>query len=61
MHLLVEQRGLTPLFTTLLLNQGHHIDAVADVLGRSSIDTTRKRYAFSSDARRKATIERFEV
>jgi hypothetical protein len=45
----------------LTLNDGEHIDAVADVLGHASIDTTRKHYAFASDARKKATIEVFKV
>jgi integrase/recombinase XerD len=48
-------------FATLLLNDGHHLDAVADVLGHSSVDTTRKHYAFTSNARRRATIEGFQV
>jgi len=43
-------------FATILLNDGHHLDAVADVLGHESVDTTRKHYAFSSNARRRATI-----
>lgn len=43
-------------FATILLDEGHHIDAIADVLGHSSIDTTRKHYAFASNARRRATI-----
>jgi len=48
-------------FATTLLNDGHHLDAVADVLGHESVDTTRKHYAFSSNARRRATIEGFDV
>jgi site-specific recombinase XerD len=48
-------------FATLLLNDGHHLDAVADVLGHESVDTTRKHYAFTSNARRRATIEGFDV
>jgi integrase len=48
-------------FATLLLNDGHHLDAVADVLGHESVDTTRKHYAFTSNARRRATIEGFHV
>lgn len=48
-------------FATLLLNDGHHLDAVADVLGHVSVDTTRKHYAFSSNARRRATIEGFNI
>jgi len=57
----ISPHALRRTFATLLLNDGHHIDAVADVLGHSSIDTTRKHYAFSSNARRKATIEAFDV
>ena len=48
-------------FGSILLNDGHHIDAVADVLGHTSINTTRKHYAFSSTERRKATIHGFNV
>lgn len=57
----VSPHALRRTFATLLLNDGHHIDAVADVLGHSSIDTTRKHYAFASDERRRATIEAFDV
>jgi site-specific recombinase XerD len=57
----VSPHALRRSFATLLLNDGHHIDAVADVLGHVSIDTTRKHYAFSSNARRRATIEAFHV
>lgn len=57
----VSPHALRRSFATLLLNDGHHIDAVADVLGHVSIDTTRKHYAFASDARRRATIEAFNV
>ena len=46
---------------SLLLNDGHHLDAVADVLGHESVDTTRKHYAFSSNARRRATIEGLRI
>lgn len=57
----VSPHALRRSFATLLLNDGHHIDAVADVLGHVSIDTTRKHYAFTSNARRRATIEAFQV
>lgn len=57
----VSPHALRRTFATLLLNDGHHIDAVADVLGHESVDTTRKHYAFSSSERRKATIEGFDV
>jgi len=58
---LVSPHTLRRTFATLLLNDGHHLDAVADVLGHESVDTTRKHYAFSSNARRRATIEAFNV
>jgi site-specific recombinase XerD len=57
----VSPHALRRSFATLLLNDGHHIDAVADVLGHASIDTTRTHYAFASNARRRATIEAFHV
>lgn len=57
----VSPHALRRSFATLLLNDGHHIDAVADVLGHVSIDTTRKHYAFASNARRRATIQAFHV
>lgn len=40
---------------------GHHIDAIADVLGHESVDTTRRHYAFASTARRRATILAYDV
>lgn len=55
----VSPHALRRTFATILLNQGHPIDAVADVLGHASIDTTRSHYAFSNDARRRATIHAF--
>lgn len=58
---LVSPHTLRRSFATLLLNDGHHLDAVADVLGHDSLDTTRRHYAFSSNARRRATIEAFNV
>jgi len=57
----VSPHALRRTFATLLLNDGHHLDAVADVLGHSSVDTTRNHYAFSSNARRRRTIEAFDV
>lgn len=57
----VSPHALRRSFATLLLNEGHPIDAVADVLGHASLDTTRAHYAFSSNARRRATIEAFNV
>lgn len=48
-------------FATILLNDGEHLDAVADVLGHESVDTTRKHYAFASEERRRATIHAFKV
>lgn len=55
----VSPHALRRTFATILLNQGHPIDAVADVLGHASIDTTRSHYAFSNNARRRATIHAF--
>lgn len=55
----VSPHALRRTFATILLNQGHPIDAVADVLGHASLDTTRQHYAFSHDARRRATIHAF--
>jgi integrase len=52
----VSPHALRRTFATALLDAGHHIDAIADVLGHSSIDTTRKHYAIASNARRRATI-----
>jgi integrase/recombinase XerD len=57
----VSPHALRRTFATILLNDGHHIDAVADVLGHHSVDTTRTHYAFSSTARRRATIQAFNV
>lgn len=57
----VSPHALRRSFATLLLNDGHHIDAVADVLGHVNIDTTRKHYAFASNARRRATMQAFNV
>lgn len=57
----VSPHALRRTFATILLNDGHHIDAVADVLGHRSVDTTRRHYAFSSTARRRATIQAFNV
>ncbi len=48
-------------FATLQLNDGHPLDAVADVLGHESVDTTRKHYAFSSNERRRATIMSYSI
>jgi hypothetical protein len=45
----------------LLLDRGHHLDAIADVFGHSSTDTTRNHYAFSSHARRRDTMLAFDV
>jgi site-specific recombinase XerD len=42
---------------TLLLNSGHPLDAVADVLHHARVDTTRRHYAFSSPERQRATID----
>ena len=57
----VSPHALRRTFATLLLDQGHHIDAIADVLGRASVDTTRQHYAYGSDARRRATLHAYDV
>jgi len=57
----ITPHALRRTFGTILLNDGHHLDAVADVLGHASLDTTRKHYAFSSTERRRATIHGFKV
>lgn len=57
----ISPHALRRTFATLLLNDGHHLDAVADVLGHASVDTTRNHYAFSSNERRRATIDGFHV
>jgi integrase/recombinase XerC len=56
---LVSPHALRRSFATQLLNKGLPIDAVADVLGHASLDTTRRHYAFSDDERRRMTIEAF--
>ncbi|MBC7645035.1 MAG: tyrosine-type recombinase/integrase [Thermoleophilia bacterium] len=57
----VSPHALRRTFATLLLDQGHHIDAIADVLGHASVDTTRRHYAFASTARRRDTIHAYNV
>lgn len=57
----ITPHALRRTFGTILLNDGHHLDAVADVLGHTSLDTTRKHYAFASTERRRATIFGFKV
>jgi site-specific recombinase XerD len=57
----VSPHTLRRTFASILLNDGHYLDAVADVLGHTSLNTTRKHYAFSSTERRKATIRGFNV
>lgn len=57
----VSPHALRRTFATLLLDRGHHIDAIADVLGHESVDTTRRHYAFASSARRRETIHAYDV
>lgn len=54
---LVSPHAIRRSIATLLLNDGHPLDAVADVLHHRQLDTTRTHYAFSSPERRRATIE----
>lgn len=56
----VSPHAMRRTFATTLLDAGHHIDAIADVLGHTSIDTTRRHYAFASNARRRATVLAYE-
>ncbi len=57
----ITPHALRRTFGSILLNDGHHLDAVADVLGHSSLETTRKHYAFSSTERRRATVHGFKI
>jgi len=57
----VSPHALRRTFATLLLNDGQPLDAVADILGHASVDTTRRHYAFASSARQRATVEAFNV
>lgn len=57
----VSPHALRRTFASTLLDQGHHIDAIADVLGHDSVDTTRRHYAFASNARRRHTIHAYDV
>ena len=57
----VSPHALRRTFATLLLNDGQPLDAVADVLGHASVDTTRRHYAFASIARQRATVEAFAI
>lgn len=44
-------------WATVSLNNGVPLDAVADALGHSSVDTCRRHYAFAGDERRRQTFE----
>jgi len=57
----VSPHALRRTFASTLLDQGHHIDAIADVLGHESVNTTRRHYAFASNARRRHTINSYDV
>lgn len=57
----VSPHALRRTFATILLNSGQPLDAVADVLGHRFVDTTRTHYAFTSNARRRATIHAFHI
>lgn len=48
-------------FATKLLRSGTDLDTVADTLGHSSLDTTRKHYAFASDERTRHAINSFQI
>ena len=49
----ISPHKLRSTFATNLYNATGDIDLVADVLGHSSVDTTRKHYADMTDARRR--------
>ncbi len=54
---LVSPHAIRRSIATELLNDGVPLDAVADLLAHEHVDTTRRHYAFASDARRRATID----
>jgi|SRR5581483_6120481 len=48
-------------WATIQLNKGEPLEDIADMLGHKSIETTRKHYAFSSNARRRRIANAFNV
>ena len=57
----ISPHKLRSTFATNLYNNTGDIYLVADVLGHSSVDTTRKHYADMTDARRRMAAERVEL
>ncbi|MGN0793386.1 MAG: tyrosine-type recombinase/integrase [Aristaeellaceae bacterium] len=57
----ISPHKLRSTFATNLYNATGDIYLVADVLGHSSVDTTRKHYADMTDARRRMAAERVEL
>lgn len=57
----ISPHKLRSTFATNLYNSTGDIYLVADVLGHSSVDTTRKHYADMTDARRKMAAEHVEL
>ena len=57
----ISPHKLRSTFATNLYNKTGDIYLVADVLGHSSVDTTRKHYADMTDARRRMAAEQVEL
>lgn len=57
----ISPHKLRSTFATNLYNKTGDIYLVADVLGHTSVDTTRKHYADMTDARRRIAAERVEM
>lgn len=57
----ISPHKLRSTFATNLYNQTGDIYLVADVLGHSSVDTTRKHYADMTDARRRMAAEQVQL
>lgn len=57
----ISPHKLRSTFATNLYNQTGDIYLVADVLGHSSVDTTRKHYADMTDARRRMAAEKVQL
>lgn len=57
----ISPHKLRSTFATNLYNKTGDIYLVADVLGHSSVDTTRKHYADMTDARRRMAAEKVEL
>lgn len=58
---LVSPHAIRRSIATMLLNDGHPLDAVADMLNHRQVDTTRTHYAFAAPARRRATIDAIDL